>query len=607
MRRFHGVGASHGIAIGPAYPLEVSVQVSERKISGEEIEPEIARFDDAVATTAEQLLVLQRDLEGQGGEGAELVEVQLLMLKSGKLAGETRRRIREEAVGAEWALRLALDRIRATFLRITERRFRERGADVEAVGERLLRTLLGMPELRPDAGAPRGAIAVGVDLSPLDPLALARAGVGGIASDGGGRTSHTAILARALGLPYVVAVKGLSVSVHPGDTLIVDGGCGDVIINPDPDTRRAFEARAAVARARAEHLEAARSLPAVTLDGCTVTLNANVESLSEIAAVIDAGATSVGLFRTEFLYLERSDLPNEEEQYVDAVAVLEALGGRVVTFRTLDLGGDKLALSLRPPKGPNPALGVRSIRFSLQRPDIFRTQLRALYRAAALGPVRIIFPLVSGVTEMIRARALCRAVCEELAAAGVAHRPDIPIGAMIETPSAAMTVDHLAQACDFFSIGTNDLIQYAFAADRENEEVNHLSHPLHPAVLRSIKQVLDAASLADKPVSLCGDMAGDPALTWILVGLGLTDLSMAPRQIPAVKAVIRASSLAEMRDLASQALSLRSEVEVQALVTGIMHARFGAELGDLLEGPTADSTDLAAWLPRGSAADGPTR
>jgi phosphotransferase system enzyme I (PtsI) len=206
---------------------------------------------------------------------------------------------------------------------------------------------------------------------------------------------------------------------------------------------------------------------------------------------------------------------------------------------------------------------------------------------------------------MIQARALCRAVCEELAAAGVAHRPDLPIGAMIETPSAAMTIDHLAQACDFFSIGTNDLIQYAFAADRENEEVSHLSHPLHPAVLRSIKQVLDAASLADRPVSLCGDMAGDPALTWILVGLGLTDLSMAPRQIPAVKAVIRASSLSEMRDLANEALSLRSEVEVQALVTGVMHARFGAELGDLLEGPTADSTDLAAWLPHGSGG-GPT-
>jgi phosphotransferase system enzyme I (PtsI) len=217
------------------------------------------------------------------------------------------------------------------------------------------------------------------------------------------------------------------------------------------------------------------------------------------------------------------------------------------------------------------------------------------------------FPLISGVAEMHEARRVCAEVREELDREGLPYHPEVPIGAMIETPSAAVTVDHLADSCDFFSIGTNDLIQYAFAADRENEEVNHLSHPLHPAVLRSIKQVLDAASLADKPVSLCGDMAGDPALTWILVGLGLTDLSMAPRQIPAVKAVIRASSLAEMRDLASQALSLRSEVEVQALVTGIMHARFGAELGDLLEGPTADSTDLAAWLPRGSAADGPTR
>jgi phosphotransferase system enzyme I (PtsI) len=582
MHRLHGVGASHGIAIGPAHSLEITVEVSERKISDEEIDPELARFDEAVATTDEQLRALQGELERQGGEGAELVGIQRLMLKSTQLCGETRRRIRVEAVGAEWALRLALDRIQVTFRRLTEQRFRERGADAEAVGERLLRVLVGMPELKPGAGAPSGAIAVGVDLSPLDPLALARVGIAGIASEGGGRTSHTAILTRALGLPYVVGIKHLSTTVHVGDTVIVDGGRGEVIVNPDPETRRAFEERAAVGRARAEHLQGARALPAVALDGAVVTLNANVESLPEIAAVIEAGATGVGLFRTEFLYLERPDLPDEEEQYLDAVAVLEALAGRPATFRTLDLGGDKLAVSVRPPKGANPALGVRSIRFSLQHPDIFRTQLRALYRAATRGPLRIMFPLVSGVTEMTRARALCREVCQELAAEGLPHRPDTPIGAMIETPSAALTIDHLARACDFFSIGTNDLIQYAFAADRQNEDVSHLSHPLHPAVLRSIKQILDAAAVADRPVSLCGDMAGDPGLTWILVGLGLTDLSMSPREIPAVKAVIRASTLAEMRELAGQALSLGSEDEVQALVSGVMQRRFGAALGDLL-------------------------
>jgi phosphotransferase system enzyme I (PtsI) len=581
MRRFQGVGASQGIAIGPAYPLEVSVQVTERTIGADEIEAETARFDAALAATAEHLLGLQQAIESQGGEGADIVEVQRFMLKSGQLAGDTRRRIRQEALGAEWALRLTLDRIRSTFVRLADPRFRERGADVEALGERLLRALFGMPELRPGAGAPVGSIAVGVDLSPLDPLALARAGIGGIASDGGGKTSHTAILARALGLPYVLGVKRLSTAIHPGDSLIIDGSRGEVIVNPDPETRRTYQTRAALARARAEQLGASRSLPAVTLDGLTVSLNANVESLPEIGAVIDAGANGVGLFRTEFLYLERPDLPAEEEQFRDAVAVLQALGGREATFRTLDLGGDKLALSLRPPKGPNPALGVRSIRFSLQRPDIFRTQLRALYRASAVGPLRIMFPLISGITEMAEARALCGVVCQELAAEGLPHRPDTLLGAMIETPSAAMTIDHLARECDFFSIGTNDLIQYAFAADRENEEVSHLSHPLHPAVLRSLEQILTAASLAGKQVSLCGDMAGDPTLAWILLGLGLTDLSMAPRHIPAVKAVIRATSLVEARALTREALTLVSEVEVQALVSGVMQARFGADVAEL--------------------------
>jgi phosphoenolpyruvate-protein phosphotransferase (PTS system enzyme I) len=412
------------------------------------------------------------------------------------------------------------------------------------------------------------------------------------ATEKGGRTSHTAILARALGLPYVVGVKHLSGAIRPGDTLIVDGGGGEVIINPDGPTRRHFERRAAAALARTEALRAARALPAVTLDGHAIELAANIECLPEIATVLDAGATAVGLFRTEFLYLERPDLPSEEEQYTDAVAVIEAMGGRPTTFRTLDLGGDKLALAVSPPKGANPALGVRSIRFSLQRPDIFRTQLRALYRAAAIGPVRILFTLISGVTELRQVREVCREVRAELAAEGVPHDPTIPIGAMIETPSAALTVDHLARACDFFSIGTNDLIQFAFAADRENEEVGHLYHPLHPAVLRSLKQIIEAARAADRPVSLCGDMAGDPTLTWILLGLGLTDLSMAPQHIAAVKTVIRGTRLTEAVDLAAQALALGSEVEVEALVLGVMRERFGAELGDAPDAPALPSVPV---------------
>jgi phosphotransferase system enzyme I (PtsI) len=377
--------------------------------------------------------------------------------------------------------------------------------------------------------------------------------------------------------------------------LIVDGGTGEVIVNPDPDTQLVFERRAAAAVARRDRLEAGKRLPAVTVDGHPIQVAANVESLSEIPEVLDTDAAEVGLFRTEFLYLDRLQLPTEEEQYRDAIAVLNALGGRPVTFRTLDLGGDKLALALTVPKGANPALGIRSIRFSLQREDVFRPQLRALYRAAALGPLRILFPLISGVTELAEARRVCRDVCLELEAEGVAYEPDVPIGVMIETPSAALTVDHLARECDFFSIGTNDLIQYAFAADRENEEVAHLYHPLHPAVLRLLKQVLDAARIANKPVSLCGDMAGDPTLTGILLGLGLTVFSMAPRQIAAVRAVIRASSVSEATELASQALTLGSEIEVESLVQGVLLEQLGPELaGSLTPGIDSHQPDPAA-------------
>lgn len=579
MERCKGVGASEGIAIGPAYALDVGVVVSERSISRHEVDSEIARFECALVATDGQLERLQQHLTEQNrGEGHDIIEAHRLMLKSPELVGETRRLIREECLGAEWAVRRTLDGIHAAFAGLEDAYFRDRSSDVDALGERLLRTLLEMPELRPGEGAPSGAIAVGTEVSPLDPFQLKRAGLIGIATDSGGKTSHAAILARALGLPYVAGVQHLTGRIRRGDTVIVDGTHGEVILDPDAETRQAYEARAAAELARVEGFISTKSLAAVTVDGVRIHLAANVECLPEVTAALDLGAESLGLFRTEFLYLERADLPTEEEQYLDAVAVIRALAGRPASFRTLDLGGDKLPASMKRPRGSNPALGVRSIRFSFARPDIFRTQLRALYRASAVGPMRILFPLISGVTELAQARALCREVCAELALQGQAHDPLTPVGAMIETPSAALTVDHLARECDFFSIGTNDLIQYAFAADRENQEVGHLYHPLHPAVLRSLKQIIEAARSVNRPVSLCGDMAGDSALTWILLGLGLRDFSMTPRQIPVVKAVVRASYLAEAEDLATRALALGSELEVERLVRGVMANRFGPEL-----------------------------
>ena len=588
MTRFRGIGASWGIAIGPAHLMDVRVVIAERRILPNDVDAEIARLEAALAAAAGQLDRIQRQVDGEyGGGGHEFIEAHRLILRSPELAGESRRLIAGECFAAEWAVFHAIERIRSIFARLDDPYFRDRGGDFEVVGERLLRVLLGLPELRLGASAPRGGIVVGTDISPLDPSQLHRAGIVAMVSERGGATSHAAILARAFGLPYVVGVRQLSGNVRPGATLIVDGTRGEIIVDPDEDCLRDYRLRADFQRARAEQLGSTRSLPSVTSDGVQIHLAANVESLDGLSAALAAGAESIGLFRTEFLYLERPDLPSEEEQYQDALSALQAVKGLVVTFRTLDLGGDKRPLSVKIPTGPNPALGIRSIRFSLQRPDLLRAQLRAFYRASAVAPLRFMFPLVSSLTELRQLKTFCADVRAELGREGVAYDPTIAVGVMIETPSAALTADHLARQCDFLSVGTNDLIQYAFAADRVNDEVAHLYQPLHPAVLRMLKSTVDAARAAKVPISLCGDMAGDPFLTWIVMGLGLRELSMDPDRIPLVKAVVRGSTLAEATQLATEALGLDDEVEIRALVS----ERLGARFADEIEGSIVPATE----------------
>src|SRR5438270_366331 len=470
-RILSGTAASDGIAIGPEHLRVQPVVVVEREITRDLVPSEVARLIAAVASTDEQLALLSVGLEaGHLHEGHLLLEAHRMMLRDDEIVGGTRRLIESEEIAAEGAVRRVIDAIAAKFGRMEDPYLRERRADIEAIGDRLLRTLLGLPEVSTDTSLAPGTIGVGSILSPIDALHLPRSGMVGFAAE------------------------------------------------------------------------------------------------------------AVGLFRTEFLYLDRPELPSEEEQFQDAVAVLAALGGRPATFRTLDIGGEKLPLAAAMPRGANPSLGVRAIRFSFLRPDIFRTQLRALYRASAVGPLRIMFPLVSGISELDEAQRLCAETAEELAREGVAFDRNLPIGVMIETPSAALSTDHLAKSSSFFSIGTNDLIQYTFAADRENEDVAHLYHPLHPAVLRLLKSAIDGANGAGKPIAICGDMAGDPAFTWVLLGLGLRSLSMSPRLIPAVKSIISASRLDEMETLVAQALTLRTETAVEDLVLGVMRERFPLEL-----------------------------
>jgi phosphotransferase system enzyme I (PtsI) len=577
MIRYRGVAASRGIAIGPAHLTDVRVSVSERRILRHDRETELARLETACDAADQQLEELRRQLVAvPGGTGVEIIDLHRLIIRSPELGGEARRLIGDECFAAEWAVTRALEQIRATFARLDDPYFRERASDFDAATDRLLRVLSGLPELRSDANTPRGAVAIGVDIGPLDLFHLRRAGIEALVGESGGPTSHAAIVARDFGLPYVVGARGITAKVRPGAPTIVDGTRGEVIVDPDEATLRAYRARADAERERDRRMNATRTLASVTSDGVPVRLGANVESLEGVSAAADAGAESIGLFRTEFLYLERPDLPSEQEQFEDAVAALRAARGLPITFRTLDLGGDKLPLSVKIPAGPNPALGLRSTRFSLRRPDIMRRQLRALYRASATRRVRFMFPLVSGVDELKQVRAVCDEVRAELSAERVAHDGAAALGVMIETPSAALTADHLARRCDFLSVGTNDLIQYTFAADRENADVAHLHQPLHPAVLRTLKTLAEAARAADVPISICGDMAGDPFLTWILMGLGFRELSMDRDRIPLVKAIVRGSSIEEAEKLVGEALAMEDEADVAELLRGRLEDRFAA-------------------------------
>lgn len=565
---------SGGIAVGKAHLLDAKLPIAERHVPPSRVESELRRLERAAVITERQLGRAHAQLAAMGDPaGAEIAGAYRLMVRDPELLAQARSLIADQLHGAEWAVRRALDRLQVSFSHLPDSDLRERVRDIEDVGERLLRTLLGLPARRLGSGDAAGAVAVAVDLSPLDVLQLHRRGVVGFATETGGKTAHAAIFARALGLAYVAGVEGLQARIRAGDYLVVDGFHGEVIARPDDETMARYEhqRRAWVARERGDRAE--RTQGAVTADGVVVNIFANVQGLADIPEALDVGAEGVGLFRTELLYLEGRELPSEDEQFRDAVAALGALEGRPATFRTLDIGAGKLPAGVRLPDEPNPALGIRSIRFSLRRPDVFKTQLRALYRAGAQGPLRIVFPLVSGVTELLQVLSVCADVRRELTRSGVPFDPRVPLGAMIETPSAAMTADHLARHVDFLSVGTNDLIQYTFAADRDNDDVAYLYHPLHPAVLRLLAMMVAAANAAGRPMSLCGDMASDPTYTWILLGLGLRELSMAARYIPAVKSVIRRTRLEDARALTQKVLALENEGEVEDLVLSTMHQR----------------------------------
>ena len=535
-----GLGVSPGVAIGIAHPREAGeAEVSEYRIPRDHVEAERQRLVEGVLAAGEEIerlrAMAQKLPSSAGEEMGYLLDAYQQMLKGSRLIRGADRRISTDHINAEAAVQHEVSDIARTFAAMDDAYLAARVDDIREVGRRVVRHL-AVGDHKQAVLLPKNAIVLAHELTPAHTALLDPTQVAGFATALGGTASHTAIMARSLGLPAVVGVEGAMDDARPGATAIIDGSEGVVIIDPAPRTLARYRKKRADLLRMRRNLSRLAKVPAVTRDGVAVSLQANLELPSEIDGVLAAGAVGVGLLRSEFLYMNRPDLPGEDEQYAVMRALVERLDGRTLTVRTLDLGADKMAPGLGIGLGPNPALGLRAIRLSIRHPEIMETQFAAALRAGAHGPVRILLPMVSAVEEMVLARGMMDRVLRRLKRTRVPIASPTPaLGAMIEVPGAALAADALAGVADFFAIGTNDLTQYVLAIDRADEAVAHLYNPLHPAVLRLIQFATEAALRARIPVSVCGEIAGDERYTALLLGLGIRDLSMAGNSIPAVK------------------------------------------------------------------------
>jgi phosphotransferase system enzyme I (PtsI) len=565
-----GLGVSPGIAFGRAYLIgRDTLKAPRHHIEPDDVDTEVARLYKAIAASDKQLAKIKERLASENESDYHIITAHQMMLHDEHLVGAAVGYIRDELINAEWGLRRAVDDIAGVFDRMEDVYLRERRSDVEFVFERVLRSLLGR-EVGP-VQPPPDAIVVAYDLSPADTAQLHKAAVAGLITDAGGKTSHTAIIARAHEIPAVVGLETITEIVETDDLLLIDGGSGVVIVNPTASTVAEFrdEQRRQVAAGAVLH--SMRDLPAVTQDGTEIQLLCNIDGQDEIVDALDYGAMGVGLFRTEYLFMGQADPPDEERHYQSAVDVLRKLGGRPATIRTYDLGADKLApfLEAAALEEANPALGLRSIRLCLSQlgRGLFKIQLRGLLRASAHGPLKIMFPMISGVAELRAAKAVVDEVKLELQQEGLPFDENVKLGIMIEMPSAALSADFLAEECDFFSIGTNDLIQYTMAVDRGNEYVSYLYEPLHPALMRLLRDVARAAASTKIPVTVCGEMAGEPMIAPVLIGLGIRELSMSAVSVPEVKAMVRATTVSEAEALIHRIDRLATPAEVRAMVS----------------------------------------
>ncbi len=572
---YRGIMASPGIVIGRAYLLDRrKVVVAGRGIEEITVKAEVARFKKAVELSKAQLEELKKRVsKGLGKSHLYILDTHIMLLEDKMLVDGAVKRIKESRINAEGALKDTITAISLKFDMIEDEYLRGRKHDVEQIGERILRNLVGhkqesLAEIKDEA------VIIAHDLAPSDTLVMRKDKILGFATDAGSRTSHTAILARSLGIPAAVGLENITAAVKTGDVVILDGIHGVVIVDPDEQTFLDYLKRHRKYKYFEHELEKLKTLPAETLDGHVVHLQGNIELPEEVSSVEDHGGTGIGLYRTEFLFMNRPNLPSEEEHYQAYRQVAERAHPHEVVIRTFDLGGDKIGLAGEFETEANPALGLRAIRFSLHKRDIFKTQLRGILRATAHGDIKILLPMISGLEELRETKSVLEEVKAGLRSEGIAFNEQIEIGVMIEIPSAALIADLLAKEAAFFSVGTNDLIQYTLAIDRLNEHVAYMYEPLDPAVLRLLRRVADAAQQQNIPLAMCGEMAGDPLYAAILIGMGFQRLSMNVASISWVKKVVRSVRMQDAVELASLVMQQPTAALARKTAQHFMEERF---------------------------------
>lgn len=576
VRTYKGIGVSPGIAIGRAVIIEKRVaSVYRVPIRDEEVDGEVTRFLEALEKTRDELLELKQKVSrSMGDEYASIFDAHAMIVSDASFADKVVQKIEEEQVNAEWALSEVEEELQARFASFDDEYLRERVADVKDVSQRVLVNLQGIAH-HDVSEITHDVVILADDLTPSDTIHFNRRPIVGFATEAGGRTSHTSIIAKSLFMPAVIGVPRLTKIVDNDELIIVDGYEGTVVVNPTSAMVSEYRGRVTRHEEQENKLLSNRNVAAVTKDNIQISLQANIELIEELDDAVKFGAEGIGLYRSEFLYISKSPLlPTEEEHFNVYRRLAESVAPNWCVIRTFDLGGKKVAATITGKKEDNPVLGLRALRLCMRHRDMFKTQLRALLRASAFGKIKIMFPLVSGVQELRQVKTLVRELMADLDVEKVAYNKDLKIGIMIEVPSAAVIADLLATEADFFAIGTNDLIQYSLAIDRANENVSYLYEPLHPALLRLIKGVIDAGKRAGIPVSMCGEMASDPIYAVILLGLGLEIFSMNPSNVPVIKDVIRNVRYRDCRRIAEIALQKKTAQEIEEFVIESVAMRF---------------------------------